>query len=201
MSFHKCMFELSISRSNQFFKIVIRKFILFCPRLLKAKRLNKNIKEFSAGLQEAKEWNKKTGVREGGGGMMVWRWRRERVSVADGSWSCCRAGVAGYPCPSILPCEGRWVEQTGKQEENLSGVPLCFRWIGDSTELFLPLVWGKGGQNTHAFAISTGAILVCLCVCVCCCCIITHAQETFTPACYSSSITIDLLRHAQRHLT
>lgn len=36
------------------------------------------------------------------------------------------AGHAGQgtPCPSILPCGGRWVEPTGNQEENLCGVPL-----------------------------------------------------------------------------
>lgn len=30
-------------------------------------------------------------------------------------------------CPSTQPCGGIWVGQTGKQEENLCGVPLSFR--------------------------------------------------------------------------
>lgn len=70
-----------------------------------------------------------SGMREGGGWIDGWM---QKVEEGEFQWQMgakVAAGPAGQgtPCPSILPCGGRWVGQTGKQEENLCGVPLCFR--------------------------------------------------------------------------
>lgn len=75
-------------------------------------------------------------------------------SVADGRWVSALLAGRGTPCPAILPCGGRWVEQTGKQEENLCGVPLCFIWIGHSKELFSASLCGVKGDSKGTHTLS-----------------------------------------------